>query len=534
MSDFYDYIVVGSGPSGAMAAQTIAEAGKKIAILDVGNKDEKYSNLVPNKDFNEIRKSEANQKRFFLGDDYEALPDDNVKTGAQLSPARKAMIKDVEKWLKIDSDNFFPMESLGYGGLGAGWGLGAYVYSDQELKKCGLPADEMKSAYQIVADRIGISCGDDDLKNYLVGDLENIQKPLKSDKSIAKILDKYQKKKKKLNKMEVFMGAPSMAFLSEDLNERKASEYKDMDFYADIGKSAYRAQFTIDDLKKLENFHYLDNSLVISFKELENYIEVKTIDVISKTEKIYKTGKLLLAAGAIGSGRIALRSLNINSLPILSNHYTYMPCIYPPMLGKSLGAKTSMAQAMMIYDKGLSHSNIVSVALYTYKSLLLHKLIKEGPVNYKDGRKLFQLLQSSFVIAGIHHPDEYSENKIMKLKKDQNSPTSDSLFVDFRRDNQEMKQIGKNEKHIQKALMKLGVYPIKKINPGNGSSIHYAGSLAFNKNGIIGNTNQNGKLYGFKNVYAVDGSGFKYLPAKGITLSLMANAHRVSKKLINN
>jgi hypothetical protein len=28
-----------------------------------------------------------------------------------------------------------------------------------------------------------------------------------------------------------------------------------------------------------------------------------------------------------------------------------------------------------------------------------------------------------------------------------------------------------------------------------------------------------------KNIYIADGSGFRYLPAKGITLSLMANAH---------
>ena len=46
------------------------------------------------------------------------------------------------------SEDFFPMESLAQGGLGAGWGLGTYVYSEAELEKAGLPQQEMKNSYQ--------------------------------------------------------------------------------------------------------------------------------------------------------------------------------------------------------------------------------------------------------------------------------------------------------------------------------------------------------------------------------------------------
>jgi choline dehydrogenase-like flavoprotein len=34
-----------------------------------------------------------------------------------------------------------------------------------------------------------------------------------------------------------------------------------------------------------------------------------------------------------------------------------------------------------------------------------------------------------------------------------------------------------------------------------------------------------GKLHGAKRVYVADGSGFNYLPAKGLTFTIMANAH---------
>ena len=43
----FEHIVVGSGASGAMAAQTLAEAGVEVAIVDVGITNKDYHSLVP-------------------------------------------------------------------------------------------------------------------------------------------------------------------------------------------------------------------------------------------------------------------------------------------------------------------------------------------------------------------------------------------------------------------------------------------------------------------------------------------------------
>ena len=57
-----DYIVVGSGISGAHAAQTLVESGAKVLMLDVGNRDSKYAKLIPDRDFLSIRKSDETQR----------------------------------------------------------------------------------------------------------------------------------------------------------------------------------------------------------------------------------------------------------------------------------------------------------------------------------------------------------------------------------------------------------------------------------------------------------------------------------------
>ena len=62
----YDYIVVGSGATGAIAAYSLAEEGVTVAVLDVGEEDEQYKNIIPEKDFISIRKEESNQHKYFL------------------------------------------------------------------------------------------------------------------------------------------------------------------------------------------------------------------------------------------------------------------------------------------------------------------------------------------------------------------------------------------------------------------------------------------------------------------------------------
>lgn len=538
----FHYIVVGSGPSAAMAAQTLVESGRSVAILDVGEIDESYAKSTPDIAFAELRSSDTNQHNYFLGHAFESIPWSEIRVGAQLSPSRKAMIRKVEKLLPLRSSNFTPMESLGLGGLGAGWGLGAYVYSDAELEKAGFTSSEMASAYQTVADRIGISCGSDDVSPFLVGNLQNLQPPLEMDLSIQKMKSNYFKHREFLKSKNIYFGHPSMALLTKDYGSKypqrtgKACDYKDMDFYADPHKTAYRAQFTIEDLAKNNNFNYINKQLVLRFHETEDNVEVKTLNTETQELSTFYCTKLILTAGAIGSARIVLRSFpQLKELPILCNPYTYMPCIQPSMLGKSLGSKKhSMAQAMLIYDTNGNNDELSSVALYTYRSLLLYKLIKEAPLNFADGRSLFQYLQTSFVIAGIHHPDAYTKNKKIWLLRDEDSITKDILHIDYQLNELEKEQIKKNEKQIKAALRKMGVYPIKRLDPGYGGSIHYAGTIPFSKEEQLGSSNEDGRLHHTKSVYVADASSFKYLPAKGITLSLMANAQRVAKKIVES
>jgi choline dehydrogenase-like flavoprotein len=143
-------------------------------------------------------------------------------------------------------------------------------------------------------------------------------------------------------------------------------------------------------------------------------------------------------------------------------------------------------------------------------------------------------MHPAIVIAGVHHPESYSGSKFLELVPSESSPTGDMLNIEYNLSPEETRTNKKREARLKSALRKLGCFPLKTIETPMGGSIHYSGTLPFDQTGKPFTLNSNGKLSGTKNVFVADGSGFAFLPAKGLTLSLMANAHLVAEHIVKN
>ena len=526
-----DCLIVGSGCSGAQAAQTLVEAGQRVLMLDVGNCDEAYDALVPEGNFSEIRRTDPKQHQYFLGNQFEGVPVGQERVGSQLTPPRQFITQDASRFGSFASNTFSPMQSFAYGGLGAGWGLGCNVYSSQELKEIGFESDLLLE-YEKVAMRIGISCGSDDASPYSIGNLKNLLPPLRMDTNAEVIHRAYSRKKKKLNRSGFYLGQPPLALLSRDFKGRRSTPYSDMDFWKNEGYSAYRPSVTIEELKRNDNFTYLRGHLVLSYKETDDGVELEYMLTQDGTRGTCSAKKLLLTAGALGTARIVLRSNAAYSrrLPLLCNPYFYVPCLNLGMFFKrSEDQRTSMAQLALFYDSTQTNCGSIMTVLYSYRSLLLYKLMKEIPLGFRQSRFLMQHLQSALTIAAINHPDTPHEEKSISLEKDEASVVCDRLDISYVVNPEQQSIMKFKNRKILKALVRLGCIPLKKMGLPPGASIHYAGTLPFSKTPQPFTTDLTGRLHGTKNVYIADGSPFKYLPAKGITFTLMANAHRVAQ-----
>lgn len=535
----YEYIVVGSGCTGAMAAQTLVEANAEVAMLDVGETDPDYQKALPkDKNFLSIRRNKQDQYKYLIGKNFEGISWGKVGKGEQITPPRKHIFRSVEKLLPVVSNSFFPAESLGYGGLGIGWGVGCWEFSKQEIEKAGLNYEKMQRAYNVVNERIGISATKDSASDYTLGSLESYHTSPKIDRNHEVIYKNYLKKESSFNKGGFIMGRAPLAVITKDKEKRKKYQYKELDFYSDSDQSAYRPWITVNKLKKTPHFTYIGNQLVVRFKEFSDYTEVYSLNTKTGSQGTFRCKKLILAPGVLGSARIVLRSLDKKKntrLPLLCNPYSYVPCIQPGMLGKGAEPKKlGFAQLSLFLDEVGDHSDVAMASLYGYQSLMLFRIARQAPLNFNDSRILFQYLSPAIVIMGIHQPDAPSPAKYLQLVNSETSPTGDALKASYELSEDEKEARRRREAKYMKMARKLHIYPLKKIDPGAGASIHYAGTIPFSNTEKPFTLSKSGRLHGAKTVYVADGSGFTYLPAKGLTFSLMANALITAENALSN
>ncbi|HLO42681.1 MAG TPA: GMC oxidoreductase [Leadbetterella sp.] len=532
--EIIDYIVVGSGCTGAMAAETLAESGKRVLVIDVGIENENAS--AENTDFITKRFNDKQQSDFFLGKKLEVLSENTHPNIPQQMAQRKFMTELTDKFLAVDSKNFFPVESLALGGLGNGWGLGSCVFSANELKKVGLSTTLMNESYKTIANRIGISGEkDDDARSFCHNGLIDLQPSIKLNPAAESLYERYRKKQAYFNQKKLFVGRPAIALLTENKDDRKAYTYKDLDFYANEGSSAFRPAITIQNLLKKGKIEYQKGWLALRFWEENDYTILECLHIETNQKKLFYAAKLILSASTLSTARMVMRSFQKkDKLPVLCNAYTYMPMVYWPFVGKrNIDQFCGLVQLAMFYDKNADHADVAMASIYNYRSMLNFRILKQMPLNYADGMKFLQLLIPALFIAGIFHPAEYQAQNFIQLQKS-DSPTGDTLLTNYTFEGNEANQIIETEKLYAKAFFKLNCLILSKIRTNTGASIHYSGTLPFSENEQLYHLSPAGKLYGTNNVFVADGSGFKFLPGKGLTFSLMANAHLVAQNVLKN
>jgi hypothetical protein len=526
-----DVLVVGTGPSGVHAASVCAARGLRVTIVDVGYDDEATRAAIPAGNFRELRRTDAGQSRYFLGN--LAADIAGVRVGAQLTPPRQFITRDAETLAPIDAPTFAAMQSFAAGGLGAGWGAGSYSYNDRELAEIGLPVAAMTACYNDVAAAIGIAAPEHDDTSAELNRFRPLQPPHELDTNCAAVFAAYERRRARVRGLGLAVGRAPGAILSAPLGSgadtRDANPLDDMDFYSDASRSVYRPRYTLEAICRLPNVTRRSGALVTHFVTGATGVDVHVRDVRTGATEVLACRRLVLAAGAIGTSRIALRSLGIidRDVPILSNAYAYVPCVNLAMLGRPARTERhSLAQLSGVFAEAGADRDNVLLSIFSYRSLLLFKLVKEMPLPPQLGVLTARLLLSALTIVGVHQPDRRTPHKTMRMSL---RDGAGRLAIAYQADASEQAGIDRRLATIRRALRAMGCVPMGTILPGHGSSIHYAGAFAIgtDRSDPLG-TDADGALYAAPPVSIADSANWRFLPAKGLTMTLMANARRVA------
>ena len=526
MSEAVDVIVVGSGPGGVNASAPLVAAGKRVLMLDYGNEDRRYAPMIPHEPFSTVRRTDVTQHRYFIGDGFEGVPFGGVRVGAQLTPPRAHIMRDTPELQPADAVGFAVGMSLARGGLGAGWSAGVFPFTDDELRDMGLSVAAMQPHYDAVAERIGVCGPGEDLERFFPMS-PTVMPALDVDVNAETILARYERKRADLNAKGFYLGRPRLAVCTRQHRGRGPHGYLDLEYWADMDRSVYRPQWTLDELLQGPSFTYLNRRIVQAFREEGDRVKVD----VAREDGVIEThvGRaLVLAAGTFGTARIVLRSLDRyeTRIPMVCNAYAYVPMLNLGMLRRApRDRRYSLAQLTAMVELP---GRVLQSQVFSYRSLLTFKLMKEAPIAYREARKILQLLMPTFAILGIHHEDRPRPEKYCVLHRG----APDRLEVGYKPSADEEKMQHADERLLLGFMRKLGCVPLKTIRPGHGASLHYGGTFPIVPESDDPLTcDRASRLRATRAVYLADGSVFPWLPPKGLTFNIMANADRVGALL---
>ncbi len=527
MEGDWDVIVVGSGASAVHACCPLVEAGLRVQMLDVGRRDHKYTQLIPDQGFLDIRHRDPGQHRYFLGDEFEGIPFRGIGAAAQLTPPRKHVIEHTDRLRPVEADGFSAVQSLALGGLGAAWGAVTVPFDRTDLAAWPIGCADLQPHYDAVARRIGIAGADDDLVRCLGTARVPLLPPALLDSNAQAALNRYLKKRAGLNRAGFFMGRARLAMATVRFRGRGPVEYHDMEFWADHNRAVYRPQFTVDELRKHQNFRYRSEMLVQAFRRRpDGDLEVSARNLSSTAQERFTARRLVLGAGTLGTARIVLRSLQRyrHRLPLVCNPYVYIACLNTAAIGKPVqDARHSLCQLIAYVQVG---DQFLQAQLYSYRSLLTFRLVKELPLAYPEGIRLIRRLQPYLATINVYHSDRPGPDKYVELHRDQ-AADSDRLHIHYRIPADTEREHRAQQRRVMKLFLRLGCLPLKVVRPVHGASIHYGGCLPMTDEDRPLTTRPTGELRDASGVFIADGAAFPDLPAKALTLTLMAHANRV-------
>jgi hypothetical protein len=214
-------------------------------------------------------------------------------------------------------------------------------------------------------------------------------------------------------------------------------------------------------------------------------------------------------------------------VPFVCNSHTYLPCLHYRGLGTAHADRChSLAQLTIVGDFARDGAHLVQAQMYSYRSLQLFRLLNGAPLPHREGLRIMQALAPHLVIWVIQHEDEPGRGKRCVLR-DANTLTGDLLAIDYELSSEQSARRVRDERLIARFVRRLGCFPLSRVHAPHGASAHYGGQFPMTSDKRPLTTEPCGRLRGTRAVYLADGAAFRYLPAKGPTLTLMANAHRV-------
>jgi choline dehydrogenase-like flavoprotein len=427
--------------------------------------------------------------------------------------------------LPIGLDNAETLPSLAYGGLSNCWGAAILPFRERDIADWPISLAELEPHYRAVLRFVPIAAEHDELAEILPL-YRDAPSALRRSPQTAKVLRHLRKHRVALSAAGFHFGASRLAVVAA-AEQQRACRYSGMCLYGCPYGAVYNAADTLTDLMRDGKIDYRGGVYVDRVTEVDDGVRIDF-------HRRGHTGdggwlfasRVFVACGAISSTRLMLESMGCAHVKrrLHDSQYFVVPLLTMHAAKVNVANQgNTLAQMFVELDDRAIAERTMHLQLYGYNDIMLAALARRLSRDPATLERLLQPLLGRVVVAQGYLHSADSPGLTLRCEDGRVGVTGDDGALGAER-------VKKFVRRLAVSARLLGMLPIPGfVQVGRpGKSNHIGGSLPMREEPGEMETDTLGRPLGWGRVHVVDAAIFPSLPATTVTLSVMANAHRIA------
>ncbi len=510
--------VIGSGPAGVAAAKALVEAGREVTLIDAGRQIEPERMEA----FSALGEREPRQWSAGDADRVRGTFPVGIKS-VGLKPAYGSLfpyaVDDAD--LSVVNEAAETLASLARGGLSNVWGASMLPFRASDIGDWPVSVEQLEPHYEAVLRFVPLAGEHDELDTMF----PLYTKPcrLRRCTQAEMVIGCLRRNTAALRERGFSFGGSRLAVVAAREDRRHCRDVGLCLYgcpYGSIYNSAQTlAQLIHDGALDYRPGLYVDR---VSEEGEEVRIDFHTLGR-PRASGAVRASRAFVACGCISSTRLMLESMGRSPAVhrLIDSQYFVMPLVTPRVAPVGVATQgNTLAQVFVeLVDRNVS-AHTVHLQIYTFNDAMLAAIAARLPLSEATLERALQPLLGRLLVAqGYLHSSE-SPGIAFHLEPGRVRLVGEHRAVGVSR---VVRRVARNG-HL------LGMFPIPGLVQlgAPGKSNHVGGSFPMRRRPGDLESDVLGRLRGFERVHVVDASVFPSVPATTVTLTAMANAHRIA------
>lgn len=502
-------IVIGSGPSGVAVASALLARGRSVVMIDGGRVLEtSRTQLVERMAATSPELWTRADRASWTEPQYHTPPGQVRRYGSDFAMEPRGAT------LSASENGFGLRSSLAVGGLSNLWGSAILPYRSADLAGWPISASDLAPHYAALSRFLPFAGEADALDGLFPAAPQLSQSRLTASPQGEVLLQRLAAVHGELDEIGLTAGKARQAVAS-------GCRQCGLCLHGCPWGLIWSARSVIPTLQAFPAFSYRNGSIATIFEESGDAVRLTLTDGAQ-----IEGARLFIAAGVLETTRILLASQPIRGkVTLKDSHHAFLPTLHrwsSPRRPDHAPYHT-LPQAFVELDDPAISPYLVHSQLYTWNEFFERDLIASYGKKLPGSAPLWRALARRLIVAQIFLHSDHSAKVELHLEPNGHLATK---VIENPETDAVLRRAGTA---IGRGLRAAGLHPLAfalRSNPV-GSSFHAGSTVPMAKDPDEAQADILGRPRGLSRVHIVDASVLPSIPATTITLSVMANAHRI-------